>query len=177
MKRLSVCLLAAVFAAAALPAHAEQNEVQFGTDIHVPAGATVHDAVCFFCSVHVEGTVEGNLVVMFGNIHLAGHANHDVVNLFGKTTAEANATVGNNLVNVLGAIRLGENVAVGHDMVSVMGSYRAADSATVGNNRVIQPLWLGLVPLIVLAGLLFLVAMLFGNRRRHLPPGYQFPPR
>jgi len=106
---LAVCLLGALFAAAATPARADRDAVQFFSDIHVAPDTTVHDAVCFFCNVRIDGEVRGDLVVFFGNVHLAGKADHDVVNFFGETTAADNAQIGNNLVNFFGIIRLGED--------------------------------------------------------------------
>jgi len=56
MKRLlAVCLIGAAFAAAATPARADRDAVQFFSNIRVAPDATVHDAVCFFCNADVEG--------------------------------------------------------------------------------------------------------------------------
>ena len=79
-----LCLLVAVVGALALPAHASKDEVQFGSTIHVPRDGSIHDAVCFFCDVDADGTVEGDIVVFFGDVHIGTAANHDVVNFFGN---------------------------------------------------------------------------------------------
>jgi len=129
-RMLAVCLLAAAFAVTATPARADRDAVQFGTNINVAPDATVHDAVCFFCSVNVEGKVTGDIVVFFGNVHLAGDAQHDVVNFFGNVKAENGATIEKDLVSFFGTIRLGENVTIGKDMVAMFGSVHAADSNT-----------------------------------------------
>ena len=122
MKRtLLLSLLAAAFALAASPARANQDAVQFGSDIDISAGNPVHDAVCFFCSVHAEGEVNGDIVVFFGNIHLDGDAHHDVVDFFGNITAADNSSVGGDMVNFFGSARLGENVTVAKDMVTMFG--------------------------------------------------------
>lgn len=173
----ATCLTAAALAATAVPAHADQDAVSFGSDIHVAANSTVHDAVCFFCSVNVEGKVDHDMVVFFGDIHIAGVANHDVVNFFGSVNAEDNTSIGNDLVSFFGEARLGENVSVGRDLVSMFGDYDSASSVTVGGDRVIQPFWIAAVPLLVFVLIvIFAVRELRAWRRRRLYYGYPFPP-
>ena len=175
---LAVCLLGAVFAAAATPAHADRDAVQFFSDIRVAPGTTVHDAVCFFCSVKVEGEVRGNMVVFFGNVHLAGKADNDVVNFFGKVTAEDNSSIENNLVSFFGGIHLGENVIVGHDMVAMFGGVHAPGSVSVGNNRVVQPAWIFFGPLGFLIIIVIVIAREIRTQRRNQRlRGVPFPPR
>jgi len=136
MKRLlAVCLIGAAFAAAATPARADRDAVQFFSNIRVAPDATVHDAVCFFCNADVEGEAKGNVVVFFGNVHIAGKADHDVVNFFGEVSADDKAQIGNSLVSFFGMVRLGEGVSIGRDMVSMFGVVRAPESVSVGNNR------------------------------------------
>jgi hypothetical protein len=171
------CLLAATLLAAA-PARADNDAVQFGSNIHVAKDAEVHDAVCFFCSVHVEGKVTGDIVVFFGNVHLSGDAQHDVVNFFGKVTAEDNASIDHSLVSIFGAVRLGENVTVGTDLVSMFGDLHASESVTVGNNRVVQPAWLFFGPLIFVGLIVILIVReIRAQHRRRVLRGYNFPPR
>ena len=179
MKRvLAVSLLGAVFAAAAIPAFADRDAVQFGSNIHVAPDASVHDAVCFFCSVNVEGKVTGDVVVFFGNIHIAGHAQHDVVNFFGKVSAEDNAAIGHDLVSFFGTVRLGENVSVGQDLVAIFGTLRAPDSVTVGNDRVVQPGWVFFGPLILVSLVVILIVGEYrAYRRRLMLRGYTLPPK
>lgn len=171
------CLLFAAFALAAVPAHASRDAVQFGSNISVPHDASVHDAVCFFCSVRVEGTVEGDIVVFFGNVRIAGQAKHDVVNFFGGVRAEDNASIGHDLVSFFGVIRLGDNASVGRDMVALFGSVHAADSVIIGGDRVVQPAWLFWVPLMMIGLLIIIVVReIRSRRRRQFLSGYPFPP-
>jgi len=58
-------LLGAAFAVSATPAHADRDAVHFFSNIHVKSGATVHDAVCFFCNVDIDGEAQGDVVVFF----------------------------------------------------------------------------------------------------------------
>jgi hypothetical protein len=174
---LVVSLLGAALAVAATPAFASQDAVQFGTNIHIARDATVHDAVCFFCSVDVEGQVTGDVVVFFGDIHLAGIATNDVVNFFGKVTVDDNMSIGKDLVSFFGVIRMGENVSVGKDMVAMFGSVRAPESLLVGNDRVVQPAWILFGPLIIIGLIVILIVHEYrAYRRRLLLRGYPPPP-
>jgi hypothetical protein len=171
-------ILSAALAGFALPAHASKDVVQFGSSIEIAPGSTVHDTVCFFCSVNDHGSVDGDIVVFFGNVHIDGHANHDVVNFFGSVTASDNANIGNDLVNFFGRVRLGENVSIGKDMVVMFGGVRSASSITVGGDRVIQPGWIFWGPLLVIFLIVSVVVReVRHQRRRQFARGYPFPPR
>jgi hypothetical protein len=175
--KLAICLLGAAFAAAATPAYANRDAVHFFSDIHVESDATVHDAVCFFCSVENQGEVEGDTVVFFGDIHIAGKADHDVVNFFGEVTADDDAQIGNDLVSFFGAIRLGQNVSVGKDMVSMFGFMHAPESVSVGHDRVAMPFFILLIP-VALVGLVVILVVreVRAYRRRQFLNAYNFPP-
>jgi hypothetical protein len=171
------CLLSAALAFAATSAHASRDEVQFGSNIKVPQGTSIHDAVCFFCSVDAQGTVDHDIVVFFGNVRIAGHADHDVVNFFGSVRAEDNASVGHDLVSFFGSIRLGDNVSVGNDMVAMFGGVSAPDSVSVGGNRVVQPGWILWIPLMI-AGVIIIVVVreVRAWRRRQYYGNFPHPP-
>ena len=174
---LNVCLLAAALGGLATQAHATRDEVQFGSTIHVARDASIHDAVCFFCDVDADGTVEGDIVVFFGDIHIANSANHDVVNFFGSIKADDDAHIGNDMVSMFGTIRLGEDVSIGKDLVAMFGGLRAASSVTVGGDRVVQPGWVFWGPLLILALVVILVVREFRNHRRRAYLRYPIPPR
>jgi hypothetical protein len=175
MKTVLAGLAAAFFAVAAAPARANNDAVHFGSDIYVAPGATVHDAVCFFCSVNAEGKVNGDVVVFFGTVHIAGSAEHDVVNFFGEISADDGTAIGRDLVSFFGMVRLGEDVSVGHDMVVLLGSYRGADSVSVGGDQVVQPGWILDFPLLImLLVLVFAVREYRIWRRRRYFQGYPF---
>jgi hypothetical protein len=176
-RMLAVTLLGAAFVAAATPVRAEGDAVHFGDNIHVDAGETVHDAVCFFCNVDVAGEVKGDIVVFFGSVHIAGKADHDVVNFFGGISAEDNTEIGNDMVSFFGMVRLGENVSVGRDMVTMFGDLHAPDSVTVGHDRVGMPAFILFCPLVLLGLLVTLIVREFrAYRRRQYFGVYPFPP-
>jgi hypothetical protein len=177
-RALFVSLLAAVFALAAIPAHADRDAVQFGSNIDVTDANPVHDAVCFFCSVRVDGKVSGDIVVFFGDIHLAGEAHHDVVNFFGSITAADNSSIGGDMVSFVGSVRLGENVTVEKDLVAMFGALHAPASVSVGGDRVVQPGIVLSLPLLVLVlVVLVIIRECRASRRRRLMYGHPYPPR
>jgi hypothetical protein len=173
---LAVTLLCAAFAS--VPARAEQDEVQFFSNIHVSSDSSVHDAVCFFCSVDLEGKATGDIVVFFGNVHIANDAQHDVVNFFGHVTADDNASIEHDLVSMFGGIRLGDNVHVGEDLVAMFGTLHTGEGVSVEGDRVVQPGWIFYGPMFFLVLVLILIVREYRNYRRRLfLRGYQFPPR
>lgn len=174
---LALSLLGLTLAAAAPRAHAAKDAVQLFRNIDVTPDTPVEDAVCFFCSVHVEGRVEGDIVSFFGAVHLNGEARHDVVSIFGKVTVADNSTIGDDIVSLFGSVRLGDNVKVGKDLVAVFGTVRAAQSASVGEDRVsISPMifW---GPLLLLVLVVYLIVHEVRVRRfRQFAQGYPIPP-
>jgi hypothetical protein len=173
-----LCLLIVVVGTIVLPAHASKDEVQFGSTIHVPRGASIHDAVCFFCDVDADGTVEGDIVVFFGDVHIGTAANHDVVNFFGSIKADDNTHIGQDMVSMFGSVRLGEDVSIGKDLVAIFGGgLRAAESVSVGGDRVVEPAWLFWGPLFVIALVVILVVREFRAHRRRAFLRYPIPPR
>jgi len=172
------CLLSAALGVLVLPAYASKDEVQFGSAIHVPRDASIHDAVCFFCDVDADGVVEGDIVVFFGDVHIGNAANHDVVNFFGSIKADDNAHIGNSMVSMFGSVRLGEDVSIGRDLVVMFGGgLSAADSVSVGGDRVVQPAWLFWGPLLVIAFVIIMVVREIRSHRRRAFMRYPIPPR
>jgi hypothetical protein len=170
-------LLAAALALAPLSAHASHDAVQFGSNIDVTGDNSIHDAVCFFCSVRADGVVSGDVVVFFGDIHLAGEAHHDVVNFFGTITAADNTVIRGDMVSFFGSVHLGENVSVGKDLVAMFGIMDAPASVSVGHDRVVQPPWVIAFPPLVLVLIIFLIVHEYRSyRRRQLLQSYPFPP-
>lgn len=165
--------IAVGLAAATLPARAAQDVVQFGSEINVAANNSIHDAVCFFCSVHARGPVNGDIVVFFGDVEIEGQAKHDVVSFFGNVRAGNDATIGGDLVHFFGGVRLGDNVHVGKDVVVMFGDLRAAETASFGGDRVIEPAWLFWIPFLLLVGLIGGLRQIWHNNRyRRFARGY-----
>ena len=162
-------LLMVLIAMAATPARATQDIVEFGSNITVGPNETTHDAVCFFCSVNVKGTVTGDIVVFFGNVHIEGQTHHDVVNFFGHVDVADNSSIGHDMVNFFGRVRLGQNASIGKDAVVMFGRLDAADTASFGGSRVVEPGWIFWGPVIALIlGIYYIVHELRAMRRRRL---------
>lgn len=174
---LSASLLAMALLLSAAPARADKDAVQFGSNINVAEGHTLHDAVCFFCSVNAKGDIDHDVVVFFGNVHIAHQSNHDVVVFFGSIRADDDAVIGHDLVNFFGSTHLGENVSVGGDAVVMFGGLRAADSVSIAGSRVAQPIWVFWTPLIVLGLIVTLIVHeVRSYRRRQYIAAYGYAP-
>lgn len=174
---LSAFLLASALLLAASPARAEKDAVQFGSNIVVPEGHSIHDAVCFFCSVNAKGDIDHDVVVFFGNVHISHESKHDVVVFFGTIRAEDDASIGHDMVNFFGSTHLGENVNVGGDAVVMFGSLHAADTVNIAGSRVAQPIWVFWTPLIVLGLIITLIVHeVRSYRRRQYFAAYGYPP-
>ncbi len=185
----SALLLSSAILVATTPARADKDAVQFGSNIMVPEGQSVHDEVCFFCSVNAKGDIDHDVVVFFGNVHIAHQSRHDVVVFFGSVHTEDDAAIGHDVVNFFGNVHLGENVTVGNDLVVMFGGVEAADSANVTGTRFAQPIWVFWTPLLVLGLVIVLVVRELRERRRRqyfaaygyapmptVPPVQQRPP-
>jgi hypothetical protein len=177
-RSLALCLLGAALAAAAVPAHADEDAVQFFNNINVTPDEPVKDAVCFFCSVRADGNVNGDIVVFFGSVRLNGVAHHDVVSFFGSVSAADNSYIGGDLVSFFGSVRLGENVSVRKDVVAMFGVVRAPSSVSIGHNRVMFSPWIFFGPLLVIFLVIFLIVHeIRVHRMRQYAQHYPFPPR
>jgi hypothetical protein len=164
------CLLAAGFAT---PAHAERDTVHFAQSVHVEKGSSVHDVVCFFCDVIVDGAVEGDIVAFFGSVRIRGEARHDVVDFFGGVDVTDNASIHHDVVNFFGTTQLGENATIGRDTVVMFGSLRHAGTSSFGGDRVLFPGWVFWGPVGVICLIVWLaVHELRGYRRRRMPGLY-----
>lgn len=174
---LSALLLFSAFLLAATPARANNDAVQFASNIVVPEGHSIHDAVCFFCNVNAQGIIDHDVVVIFGNVHIAHESRHDVVVIFGGVRVDDDASITHDLVNIFGNVHLGDNASVGNDVVVMFGGLHAADSANIGGNRVAQPIWVFWTPLLILGLIISLIVReIRASHRRRYFAMYGYPP-
>lgn len=116
LRRVSaVCAFLLLCASAAFAQ--SRDEVRFGQDVTVPGEQTVHNIVCFLCSVHVDGAVHGDIVVFAGNVYLNGAAHGDVVDFGGHVTLTSNAGVGRGVVVFGGRLNQDPGSTIGRDTV------------------------------------------------------------
>ena len=162
---LSFTLCAAALLGVAVPARADSNSVQFFTDLRVAPDKPVENAVCFFCSVHADGEVNGNLVILFGNAQINSTVHQNVVSIFSSVTALPNANIDQNLVNIFGSVRLGESAHVAQNVVAMFGVTEFAPSATVDGNRVIFPFWIFCIPAVLFGLMIYVIVRALRERR------------
>jgi hypothetical protein len=82
-------------------AQAPGNRTYVGQDVFVAAGQQVHNAVCLFCSVQVEGDLTGHVFVLFGSLNVSGQVRRSAVVMWGNAVVDSQARIGGDTV-VLG---------------------------------------------------------------------------
>jgi hypothetical protein len=123
-----------------LPASAS-DEVHFLQNIQISEDSTIHDVVCFLCSVEAKGDVQGDIVVFGGSLQLKGNAHRDVVVFAGNVNMGAEATIG-------------------RDLVIFGGQLNAGSHAMINGDRVIFPAWIFLFIFLVLFAMVWGVYLL-----------------
>jgi predicted acyltransferase (DUF342 family) len=153
--RLALLLVLAGMALAA-PAFAEADHVSVGHDVTVADGESADDVVCVLCSVRVHGEVKG-----------------DVVAILGSVSVDSGRAIAGDVVTVGGDTSLGSGAAVNGDLVVVAGDLESAPGATVSGDRSVVSgrgwLLLPLAPLLILAGVIWLIVWMIRRRRYTFP--------
>lgn len=85
--------LAHAQAPAAVAGSTGPNRIYFGQDIAVAEGQRIHNAVCVFCSVQIEGDLSGRAVVLFGNATVSGRVEHGLLVVGGNAVVDAQARI------------------------------------------------------------------------------------
>ncbi len=98
------------------------DRTQFARNMIIEPGEEVGDALCFFCSIHVRGTVSIDAVTIGGGIEVQG-------------------TVEGDAVAAGGGIRLGPGAKVDGDAVAVGGRLDRDPKSSIGGDAVSNP-WL-----------------------------------
>ncbi|WP_058185386.1 hypothetical protein [Terracidiphilus gabretensis] len=161
---LTLCAAALLFVAT--PARADNgNSVQFFTDLRIDPNKSVENAVCFFCSVHAEGEINGNLVVLFGSAHISNAVHQNVVSIFSSVTAQPNASIEQNVVNIFGNVRLGDGAHVGQNIVALFGATEFAPTTIIDGNRVIMPFWIFGIPTLLIGLVIYVIVREVRERR------------
>lgn len=99
LRMLTLLFLALPAAALAQPGG---NRTYFNQDIFVAQGQQIHNAVCFFCSVQVEGDLTGHVLVLFGSLNITGRVNGGAVVVGGNAVIDSQARLEGNAVVVGG---------------------------------------------------------------------------
>jgi hypothetical protein len=135
-------------------AQAATDRVSFMHDIVIGDNEEADDAVCFLCSIRIDGKVNGDAVAFLGGIHLDGEINGDAVSF-------------------LGNVAMGDQSRIGGDCVVFGGPLRRNGNATIDGDTVNFPFILIMLPFVVLALLIYGIVSLF-RRRRYM--AYPMPP-
>ncbi|WP_446742995.1 hypothetical protein [Silvibacterium acidisoli] len=135
-------------------AHAEADRVSYFHDITIGEGEQADDAVCLFCSIRNDGEIRSDAVTILGSVH-------------------SNGQISGDAVSILGSLRLGEDAHVGGDSVAVLGQLRYR-SGQIGGEAVELPVVLALIPLALLALLVWAIrALVRGSRSPYSMPRWR----
>ncbi len=145
-------------------AQARGNRVYFGQDIFVASGQQVHNAVCVFCSVQVEGDLTGRALVFFGSLNVTGRIDRSATVIGGNAVIDSQARIGGNTI-VLGGNAVYETDDSITGSAYVLGGHLSKMGGHVKSSRRIS-----ISPIIFLALALLAVLLLsafFFPRVRH----------
>jgi len=90
------------------------------------------DKVSLFEDLHIDETVNGNVIVILGNVKVDSEVNGIVVTVFGD--AEINARVSEQIVTVFGNSTMGEKAVTGN--LITLGSVQKMEGSKVSGNEV-----------------------------------------
>jgi hypothetical protein len=156
MRRLLLAAVLLMLACTPAFARSEEDRVAVGSDITVPDGESAGDIACAFCTVHVHGEVRG-----------------DIATLFGSVMVDEGRNISGDVASLGGDLELGQDASVGGDVAIAAGEARLGSGAAIRGQQTVLPgrLWLLLpfAPLLILAGLIWLVVYIVRRNR------YQFP--
>jgi hypothetical protein len=124
------------------------NAFRFGRDLVVNSGESRDQVACFLCSTHIDGAIQGSLLVFAGNTYLNAPVHGDVVELGGLVTLTSKARIGGDLIIFGGRLE--------QDAASAIGRKR-----WIVGPIVFLPMVLMIA--ILIAGLVFLLRVLFGR--------------
>ena len=96
-----ILLLAGLYGTAAC-AQVRGSRTYFNQDIFVAQGQQIHNAICVFCSVQVEGDLTGHVLVLFGNLNVTGRIEHGATVIGGNAVVDSQARIGGNALVIGG---------------------------------------------------------------------------
>ena len=146
------------------------NRSYLGQDIFIAAGQQVHNAVCVFCSVQVEGDVTGHVIVLFGSANVTGEVRGSTTVIGGNAVVDSQARVGGDTV-VLGGNAVYETDESLAGSAYVLGGHLSHVSTGSGvgpgqHRFMVSPVFFGLLAVVVL---LLLSALIVPRIRRGAP--------
>jgi hypothetical protein len=137
-------------------ANSAQDRVGVGTDIVIADGESAGDIACAFCTVRVHGDVRG-----------------DIATFLGTVTVDADRNIAGDVASLGGDLVMGQDATVGGDVAIAAGETKLASGAAIHGEQTVLPgrIWLLLpfAPLLILAGLIWLIVYIVRRNR------YEFP--
>lgn len=128
------------------------DHVSIFSTITVHEGEAAGDIACAFCTVNLQGDVKGDVAVLFGTVH-----------------ADPDRSIDGDVALLFGTLVLADNAHVRGDVAVLAGTSDLAPTATIGGDRAIlsSPIAIGilLAPLLILAGIIWLVVHLIRRAR------------
>lgn len=135
------------------------NRTYVGQDIFVAAGQQVHNAVCLFCSVQVEGDLTGHVFVLFGNLNVSGQVRRSATVIWGNAVVDSQARIGGDTTVLVGNAVYETDESLSGS-VYVLGGHLSHVPSTSGpgaHRMSVGPLFFLLLAVLVLVLLSFLV--------------------
>jgi hypothetical protein len=99
-----------------LRAQSAADRTSFGKDMVINAGENVDDAICYFCSIRVYGTLSGDAVALGGGIEASGSIEGDALAAGGGVRLAAGARVNGDVTAVGGTLERAPQASVGGDV-------------------------------------------------------------
>jgi hypothetical protein len=156
MRRLLLAAALLIPAVTLAFANSAQDRVGVGTDIVIADGESAGDIACAFCTVRIHGDVRG-----------------DIATLLGTVTVDAGRNIAGDVASLGGDLVMGQDASVGGDVAIAAGETKLASGAAIRGEQMVLPgrIWLLLpfAPLLILAGLIWLVVYIVRRNR------YEFP--
>ena len=133
-----------------------QDRVGMFTTISISEDHPAGDVACMFCTVNLDGDVHGDVAV-----------------LFGRVTGSADRNISGDVALLFSTLRLGDNTRIRGDLATAFSTVDVPATAAVAGDRAIFGTGLGLTvllaPLLVVAGVIWLIVFLVReNRRRYV---------
>ncbi len=165
--RILAALLLALLPAAAHASHHDgggTDRVSMFSNITVTEDEPAGDIACIFCSVNLNGDVHGDVAVLFGTVN-----------------GSPDRTISGDVAILFSSLHLGPDSHIRGDLATAFSTADIPSSATVGGDRAIFSTGFGLTvllaPLLLLAGIIWLIAHLLRENRARYTPHPQAPRR
>ena len=159
-----ILTVASGFLLASVPALAKEPGVAIFGDVHVAKGEVHHDnVVCIGGKATIEGTVEGEVVVVGGKLDFSGEANQ-VVTVLSDATFRPGASVNGEMVHVLGQLERSPEARFEGEVVDIGSRLPRGLQKAVSRGLIGLLLLLRFIELLVSGLIVLVIALLVPER-------------